>query len=289
MPRRRWIKLWTQEMLYGTTSQELDLAEQAIWFKFLALAGDSPEPGQICVAPGIPFTEEQLVAILGAPIPTLRGAIEKMVKFEKIIINDGIIHIVNWLKYQTTFDRDEYMREYMHDRRERERKKQEGGVSEPVKQDVNLTHNKPNHQTRPDQIRSTNTPPLPTPTRKQVAPDPRVKEILGTISEKLGYEIPHYAKEGAAVKRALKMGFSPEQFIGCWDTIKEFSFWQGKWLPLAKVTENLGEFAAGRLKERREYGKERGPGVREPRGDITGRPGFGGFEVIESGPDPGDD
>jgi len=58
MPRKRWIKLWTQETLYGTTSTELSLSEQAIWFKLLALAGDSPEPGKVCVAPGVAYTTE---------------------------------------------------------------------------------------------------------------------------------------------------------------------------------------------------------------------------------------
>lgn len=78
-------------------------------------------------------------------------------------------------------------------------------------------------------------------------PDPRIKEILTAITEKAGYQIPNYAKEGQAVKRALQMGFTPEQFLECWQKMKTFAFWTGKWLPLAKVTENLGEFAAGRL------------------------------------------
>ena len=56
MPRKRWVKLWTQETLYGTTSEELKLDEQAIWFKLLALAGDSPEPGRVEVAPGLPYS-----------------------------------------------------------------------------------------------------------------------------------------------------------------------------------------------------------------------------------------
>ena len=87
--------------------------------------------------------------------------------------------------------------------------------------------------------------------RKQVAldKDPRVKEILNAVSEKVGYQIPHYAKEGTAVKRALKMGFSPGEFIACWEMMKTFAFWKGKWLPLAKVTENLGEFVKGRLSD----------------------------------------
>jgi len=84
--------------------------------------------------------------------------------------------------------------------------------------------------------------------KKQVLPE--VKTILDTISDRVGYQIPSYAKEGVAVKRALKMGFNADQFLSCWETMKGFEFWKGKWLPLAKVTENLGEFAAGRLSDR---------------------------------------
>lgn len=85
--------------------------------------------------------------------------------------------------------------------------------------------------------------------RKQVSPDPRIKEILDSIGQKVGYEIANFAKEGAAVKRALTMGFSPQEFIACWEKLKTFAFWKGKWLPLATVTENLGEFVAGRLED----------------------------------------
>ena len=89
-------------------------------------------------------------------------------------------------------------------------------------------------------------------------PDPRVKEVLRDIEKKLGYQIPNYGKEWAAVKRALTMGYSPEEVRGCWEKMKDFAFWQGKWLPLAKVAENLGEFRAGRLSDRREHGALRG-------------------------------
>lgn len=79
--------------------------------------------------------------------------------------------------------------------------------------------------------------------------DHRIKEILYTIEQKLGQQIPFYAKEGAAVKRALNMGFTPEEILGCWETMRGFEFWQGKWLSLAKVTENLGEYKSGRLRD----------------------------------------
>ncbi len=121
MPRKRWIKLWTQETLYGTTSEELLADEQACWFKLLALAGDSPEPGRVEVAPGVPMTDEQIAGILKVPIEVWLRAKDRLQHpdVDKIFINRGIIHIKNWDKYQGEFDKTEYMREYMREYRQR--------------------------------------------------------------------------------------------------------------------------------------------------------------------------
>lgn len=125
MPRRRWIKLWTQELLYGTTSRELELNQQAIWLKLLAMAGDSPEPGKVEVAPGIPMTDEQIAGILTAPIDLWERTKERLQEpdVDKITVNEGIIYIKNWDRYQAAFDREAYMREYMPQYRKRKKGK----------------------------------------------------------------------------------------------------------------------------------------------------------------------
>lgn len=105
MPRRRWIKLWTQETFYGTTTRELEPAERWVWLGFLALAGDSVEPGTICAAPGVPWTDKQLSDVLKAGPTILESAKTKMLNHGKITINEGIIHISNWEKYQSEYDR----------------------------------------------------------------------------------------------------------------------------------------------------------------------------------------
>ena len=93
-------------------------------------------------------------------------------------------------------------------------------------------------------------------TAKKSRGDSRIPIILKFISLELGQPIAFYGKEGAAIKRALDMGYSPEQLYDCWRAMKKWEWWQGKWLPLAKVTENLGEFVAGTLQERRSSGRE---------------------------------
>lgn len=119
MTRMSWVKLWTQETLYGTTSEELKLDEQALWFKLLALAGDSPEPGKILIAPGVPPSDEQIAAIFKCPLNVWLRTKQRLQDpdVDKITINESIIHIKNWGKYQTEFDRAKYMRNYMRDYR----------------------------------------------------------------------------------------------------------------------------------------------------------------------------
>lgn len=111
MARRRWIKLWTQETLAGTTFRELEPAERFVWFGFLALAGDSLVPGTICAGVNVPFSDEQLARVLAIPKPLLVRATKKMADAGKISLNGGLIHITNWNHYQPDYARVEAFRQ----------------------------------------------------------------------------------------------------------------------------------------------------------------------------------
>ncbi len=86
-------------------------------------------------------------------------------------------------------------------------------------------------------------------TSSKVPPDSRVKEVLASVQQEQGYPIVNWGKEGAAVKRALRLEYTPQQVIECWRRMKGFAFWRGKVLPMATVAANLGEFVAGTLTE----------------------------------------
>ena len=117
--RRRWVKLWTQQTLHGTTSQELEPAERWVWCGFLCLAGDSPCPGTICVAEGVPYNDEQLARILRVDLRLLGSAISRMKAAGKIETNGDGIHICNWEHYDSIGDRALEGRRYLstHQRR----------------------------------------------------------------------------------------------------------------------------------------------------------------------------
>lgn len=109
--RRRWVKLWTQEALFGTTRSELNPEERSIWWDFLALAGDSTTPGIIQIAPGIPYDDRQLSGLLNVPRSLLRRARDKMVEHGKVRIEGGSIRICNWEHYQADYVRVQRHRE----------------------------------------------------------------------------------------------------------------------------------------------------------------------------------
>jgi len=144
MPRRRWIKLWTQESLYGSISRELDPDERWAWIGLLLLAGDSIELGKVCAAPRIPWTDKQIADILQIPESTWLAAKEKMLLHEKIENHGGILSIVNWDKYQGEFDKAEYMRDYMREYRKTMRKTNSKTVNSKA------TNCKTVEQTRPE-------------------------------------------------------------------------------------------------------------------------------------------
>ena len=151
--RKRWIKLWTQESLFGSITKELDPAERWCWIGALLLAGDSPDPGKLLAAPGIPWTDQQIAKILAVPLELWLRAKEKMVKHDKIVINSDVISVVNWERYQSR--REDYMREYM--RKHRQKGKAQDDINLTEENDANLTC-KPNSQqvnNKPDNVNLT--------------------------------------------------------------------------------------------------------------------------------------
>jgi phage replication O-like protein O len=90
---------------------------------------------------------------------------------------------------------------------------------------------------------------IPQTKKHRMPPDPRVTEVLRAVEMRLGYPIAHWAKEAAAVKRGLKLGYTPEEILGCWETMRGFSFWRGRWLPMATVVDNIGAYREGVLRE----------------------------------------
>lgn len=138
--RKRWIKLWTQESLYGSISKELQPDERWCWIGVLLLAGDSPEAGKLLIAPGIPWEDSQIAKALSVPMEVWTRAKQKMLDAGKIVLNSDTIIVCNWDKYQNT--RDDYMRQYMRQyrgKKEESTKEENNKEEEEEEEAVKLT------------------------------------------------------------------------------------------------------------------------------------------------------
>jgi len=117
----RWIRIWTEETLEGSTFEEMGnsvkmLAFRGIWFSLITLAGNSSIPGKICFTEKTGYNLNQISDKLKVGINLLEEALDflssKEINKIKIIKknNEIIINIVNWTRYQTEYERQKQYR-----------------------------------------------------------------------------------------------------------------------------------------------------------------------------------
>lgn len=119
--QRRWIKLWVDPWLTGTTRYVCTDAESAFWIDLLAEAGRSRFSGRIC--PGL--ENGQLIGYPLAYYQRLRPSLDVMATLEKFAVQGKIlftitcknpvslvVQIINWDKYQAPLDGATRNREY---------------------------------------------------------------------------------------------------------------------------------------------------------------------------------
>jgi len=102
----KWIRLWVDEFLEGTTFAELNMEERGVWLCFLALAGRGRRPGIVEMREGVSWPMPALAAYLQCSEELLNQTLQKLLKHTKVVCeNDGSISIKNWDKYQTTYEK----------------------------------------------------------------------------------------------------------------------------------------------------------------------------------------
>ena len=111
MPRT-WVKLWCHNWIHGTLAWDFeDLAERGAWACLLALAGECRQDGIIGAGPGRPYSHEWIGAILRIKLDFLEAFLLKAEAHDMIHENKDGIHIVNWPKYQSEYQRQKPFRE----------------------------------------------------------------------------------------------------------------------------------------------------------------------------------
>jgi hypothetical protein len=74
----------------------------------------------------------------------------------------------------------------------------------------------------------------------EVSPLSDHQRLMAAYRDTLGYPIPNGGQEGRAAKHLLGQGYTPEQVIACYQTLKAEAFWQGKHLSLQTVHKQIG-------------------------------------------------
>ena len=104
--KRSWVKFWVSECLDGSIREEMDPAERGVWYDLIIFSARCRLPGVISSNETQPISRWRLAGILNVPEELLNHTIDKCVASERIKIDDnGLLHIVNWSKYQSESDR----------------------------------------------------------------------------------------------------------------------------------------------------------------------------------------
>ena len=108
--RRKWVKIWVDESLTGTVRFDLTPAERSIWYDLIILAGACRVPGQISSNETTPFPHDYIANLLQVPLDLLQTTLKKLADTGRVSENENGIHIINWSKYQSEYDRQKKYR-----------------------------------------------------------------------------------------------------------------------------------------------------------------------------------
>ena len=218
----KWIKIVTDifdddKILLIESMPEAD-AIIVMWFKLLCLAGKQNNSGVFILNDKIPYTDEMFATIFRRPLNTVRLALQTFEKFGMIEIINGAVTIPKWGKHQN-FDKieakNEYMRGYMRDYREKQKALSAGNTNCKTNSESNVSEaekkreeaekkreegEKNSVDSCPEPEKSVSKRTKKSTTTKRFIP-PTVEEVAEYVNEK-GYKVnpqrfvDHYAARG---------------------------------------------------------------------------------------------
>lgn len=138
----KWIKLYTHMFNTSRKIKKIEKMENGdtyivIWIKLLLLAGDINDDGAIYITTSVPFDTDELADELRRPTPIVEAALDLFEAHDMIHIENGIIHISSWEKYQNV-ERLAEIREYNRQAQQRCRARRKAKAEEEkASEDVN--------------------------------------------------------------------------------------------------------------------------------------------------------
>ncbi len=109
MPRgwkRSWVKFWVSECIDGSIREDLEADERGVWYDLIIYSAKCRIPGIISSNETQAISRIRLAGILNISEKLLNQTISKCVVSKRISVDKkGLIHIINWEKYQSESDR----------------------------------------------------------------------------------------------------------------------------------------------------------------------------------------
>ena len=91
--------------------KEFKYDERWSWPAILLICGDGPFSPYIAVTETMGYTDAQLADMIDMPLNVFLACKKKMIKYEKIeVLNNNIIKIIKWKKYQPEYERQKEYR-----------------------------------------------------------------------------------------------------------------------------------------------------------------------------------
>lgn len=119
--KRRWIKLYPNESLNGSIRYQLTSAERGVWYDLMCFSSLCSNTGDISDRDCSPFPLAYIANRLNVQLPLLKSTIDKCLLEGRISEDEHGLHITNWGRYQSEYDRQKPYREKEKERIKAER------------------------------------------------------------------------------------------------------------------------------------------------------------------------
>jgi len=93
----KWIPLWVDKWLFGSTRIELKPDERSVWIDLMVLS--AKDEGYIRANESVPYSPEQLSGLLCINVELLLRTIERCKEVGKIIGKDSALYLPSWQEY----------------------------------------------------------------------------------------------------------------------------------------------------------------------------------------------
>lgn len=103
----KFVKVWTDESLYGSIRKDMSPEQRSIWYELLLLAGKSRREGYIEFSKGLPYSNEDIASRLEVDVELINSSVAICLSEGRLEIKENTYHITNWEKYQVTKEKRE--------------------------------------------------------------------------------------------------------------------------------------------------------------------------------------